>query len=121
MLEHLQGLRSWLNEASARTLCDHVPAEVGNDEVARMNVLLTLQNLRTYDVVREREQRGELRLRAWFFDIGSGEIEHYDLETKHWARLGVDAGEADEHAEPAVDGVEHVAADRGLKVAGASR
>jgi carbonic anhydrase len=88
--EHLESLRSWLNEASARALCDHVPAEVADDEVARMNALLQLQNLRSYDIVRQREESGELRLRAWFFDIGSGEIDHYEADAKHWQRLGVE-------------------------------
>jgi carbonic anhydrase len=89
--EHLESLRSWLNEASARALCDHVPGDVADDEVARMNALLQLQNLRTYDIVRQREGNGELQLRAWFFDIGSGEIEHYDADAKRWQRLGVEA------------------------------
>lgn len=87
---HLESLQSWLNEASARHLCDHVPGDVADDEVARMNALLQLQNLRTYDIVKEREAKGELRLRAWFFDIGSGEIEHYDPEAKRWQQLGVE-------------------------------
>jgi carbonic anhydrase len=86
--KHLGSLLAWLNEASARKLCDHVPGGVEDDEVARMNALLQLENLRSYDVVRERELQGQLRLSAWFFDIGSGEIERYDLEQKLWLRMG---------------------------------
>lgn len=86
--EHLDSLLAWLNEASARKLCDHVPSDVEDDQVARMNVLLQLENLRTYRVVRERESTDELRLSAWFFDIGSGEIERYDTTRKVWQRMG---------------------------------
>jgi carbonic anhydrase len=100
---HLESLQAWLNEASARHLCDHVPGEVADDEVARMNALLQLQNLRTYDIVKERESKGELRLRAWFFDIGSGEIEHYDGQTKRWERLGEQPDPETGAAAPAVE------------------
>jgi hypothetical protein len=53
-----------------------------------MNVLLQLENLRTYEVVSAREKKRELRLAAWFFDIASGEIERYDSEQQVWARMG---------------------------------
>jgi len=85
--KHLGSLLAWLHEASARKLCDHVPADVDDDQVARMNVLLQLENLRSYEVVTEREKRGELRLLAWFFDIGSGEIERFHPEQKVWQRM----------------------------------
>jgi carbonic anhydrase len=103
--EHLESLRSWLNEASARALCDHVPSEVADDEVARMNALLQLQNLRSYDIVRQREADGELRLRAWFFDIGSGEIDYYEADAKRWQRLGVEPSVALGAEAAVIDGV----------------
>jgi carbonic anhydrase len=84
---HLPSLTSWLNEASARSLCDHTPASVAHDDVARMNVLLQLDQLRSYPIVREREQRHELRLRAWFFNVGTGEVEFYDGTAKRWRPL----------------------------------
>jgi carbonic anhydrase len=89
----LVSLQAWLNEESARHLCDHVPASVANDDLARMNVLLQLEHLRTYEIVREREARGELRLRAWFFDIGTGEVDSYEPEAKRWTRVDEQSAE----------------------------
>jgi carbonic anhydrase len=100
--KHLPSLASWLNEASARALCDHVPNEVADDEVARMNALLQVENLRSYKIVQQREEQGLLRLRAWFFDIGSGEIEHYDFDLRRWERLGLEEQEAQPGRESAI-------------------
>lgn len=102
--KHLGSLLSWLNEASARKLCDHVPGGVDDDQVARMNVLLQLENLRTYGIVAEREGKRELRLAAWFFDIGSGEIERYNGEHKVWERMGDPAHTTPTDGIPALDG-----------------
>ena len=52
-----------------------------------MSVLLQIDNLRTYPIVREREEKGELLLRAWFFNIGSGEVEFFDGHEKRWRPL----------------------------------
>ena len=90
---HLHSLRAWLSDASARKLCDHTPASVADDDVARMNTLLQLEHLRTYDIVRQREAAGELRLRAWFFDIGSGDIEMFDAAQKRWLHIEGTASE----------------------------
>jgi carbonic anhydrase len=84
---HLPSLVSWLNEASARSLCDHAPAGMAHDDVARMSVLLQIDNLRSYPIVREREAKGELRLRAWFFNVGTGEVEFFDGHGKSWRPL----------------------------------
>jgi carbonic anhydrase len=95
---HLPSLVSWLNEASARKLCDHAPATLAHDDVARMSVLLQIDNLRSYPVVRERESKGELRLRAWFFDIGTGMVEFFDGQEKRWRPLAEESEPEGERA-----------------------
>jgi carbonic anhydrase len=85
---HLSSLRAWLNDPAARRLCEASAPHVHDDDVARLNALLQLDNLRSYSVVRDKERRGEVRLSAWFFDIESGEIEAYNFERQRWELLG---------------------------------
>jgi carbonic anhydrase len=85
---HLTSLRAWLSDAGSRKLCRDTPAHVHDDDVARANALLQVDNLRSYALVREREQKGELRLQAWFFDIATGEVDCYDFNMQRWERVG---------------------------------
>jgi len=85
---HLTSLRAWLNDPAARKLCDASAPHLHDDDVARANALLQLENIRTYDVVREKEARGEVLLSAWFFNIETGDIEAYNFETQRWETLG---------------------------------
>jgi carbonic anhydrase len=41
------------------------------------NVLIQVENLRTYPVVRKNAREGKLHVHAWFFDIGEGQIYTY--------------------------------------------
>jgi carbonic anhydrase len=85
---HLSSLRAWLNDPAARRLCEASAPHVHDDDVARLNALLQLDNLRSYTVVRDKERLGEVRLSAWFFDVESGEIEAYNFERQRWELLG---------------------------------
>ena len=49
-----------------------------HDQVSRLNVLLQLEHLASYDIVRVRLAEGTLRLYGWWFDIGSGGMYAYD-------------------------------------------
>ena len=44
---------------------------------AEENVLVQMENLRTYPVVRKAAQEGRLFVHAWFFEIGSGTVYWY--------------------------------------------
>jgi len=44
---------------------------------AEENVLVQMENLRTYPVVRKAAQEGRLFVHAWFFEIGSGTVYRY--------------------------------------------
>ena len=48
------------------------------EQLSQVNVLQQIDHLRTYGVVREREERGDLRLHAWWFDVGTGETHVFD-------------------------------------------
>lgn len=42
------------------------------------NVLIQMENLRTYPVVRRAAREGRLHVHAWFFEIGTGRVFRYD-------------------------------------------
>jgi carbonic anhydrase len=87
--KHLLNLRLLLEEPSARRLCDGLAPELSDDELGRMNTLLQLENLRSHPLVREAEQTGATQLRAWFFDISTGEIESHD-SSHGWQPIGAE-------------------------------
>jgi len=44
------------------------------------NVLVQMENLRTYPVVQKAAQEGRLHVHAWFFEIGTGNVFGYSIE-----------------------------------------
>jgi len=59
------------------------------DRVARANVLAQLEHLRTYPAVREGLTAGRLKLAAWFYDIGSAEVEAWNETSRMFERVGL--------------------------------
>jgi len=53
----------------------------------RLAVLVSLDNLLTFDFVRERIEAGTLRMFGWYFDIENGELMQYDAEKKRFHDL----------------------------------
>ena len=48
----------------------------------KLNAIQQLDNLMTYDFVKERVEAGEVKLQTFYYDIGSGDITAYDYENK---------------------------------------
>ncbi len=74
--ERAPHLAAWLRHGeAARDVLPAAPAGVPpHDHVSQRNVLLQLEHLRTYPLVREAEAAGRLRLHAWWFDLGRAEV-----------------------------------------------
>lgn len=76
-------LRRWLRHAepalsqSLRERLTVLPAEP-RDAVSQLNVLVQLEHLRTYPIVRERLAEGTLALHGWWFEIGEAEVHAHD-------------------------------------------
>ena len=51
---------------------------------AKENVLLQMENLRTYPVVRKAAREGRLHVHAWYFEIGTGTIFRYSPEKEQF-------------------------------------
>ena len=82
-LEPLPSVSAWLNYAQpARRAVAHLK-QVQTDEehllaVAERNVVQQLGNLRTHPTVAERLDQGDLNLHGWVYDLGEGNVTHYD-------------------------------------------
>lgn len=74
----LPSISKWLEDA--RRVLDRVPPGASVDALARMNVLLQLENLRSYAIVQRKLASGELTLHAWYYEIGRADIHAWDAE-----------------------------------------
>lgn len=55
------------------------------DEItSKENVLVQMENLRTYPAVKVAAREGRLHVHAWYYDIGSGTIFRYDPEREEF-------------------------------------
>ena len=76
-------LNKWLQHAQAAA--DRLEQERGldaglkpHDRVSQINVLVQLEHLASYPIVRDRVAAGTLRLHGWWFDVASGSMHAYD-------------------------------------------
>ena len=53
-------------------------------EIEQLNVVRQLENLLSYDFVREKFEKGEINLYGWYYIIESGEVYNYNFETKEF-------------------------------------
>lgn len=84
-------LARWVEQArAARTQVEAsgLPGEEQHLATVRANVLLQLENARSYDPVRRGERAGTLTLHGWVYHVESGELEAYDRAAKDWKRVG---------------------------------
>lgn len=82
----MPGVQQWMrhgNEARQRVLRDY--ADLPEDEkvirLAEANVRDQIENLKTHPSVASRLAAGEVMIRGWVYDIGSGSIRQADPET----------------------------------------
>jgi carbonic anhydrase len=54
------------------------------DQLSQVNVLVQLEHLQTYPIVREKIAAGELRLGGWWFDIGNGDMSAYNPDSRRF-------------------------------------
>lgn len=75
-------LRSWLRHGEAAMLrMTAIPSTLSpHDQLSQQNVLQQIEHLKSYPIVQERIQRGELRLHAWWFDLKTADMYAFDAE-----------------------------------------
>lgn len=90
--ESLEFVRSWVGHArQTRVLIEEHYGHLAGDALVQAaveeNVLVQLENLRTYPFVRERLERPDFRLHGWVFEIGAGRIHTYDAMAEEFVPL----------------------------------
>jgi len=85
-LEKLPFVKSWLKliEDLKEKVKDIEDEKLREWEIEQLNVVRQLQNLLTYDFVRERVESKKLNLYGWYYIIESGEVYNYNFETKEF-------------------------------------
>lgn len=91
-LDALPHVRAWLGYSRAAVqVTVEKGASLGEDEKMAMliqqNVLLQLQHLKTHPYVAARLATNRLQLHGWVYDIGSGEVDAWNEETKSFERV----------------------------------
>lgn len=76
----------WLQhaETTRRVVSENYPESQGEERVEILvaeNVLVQIDNLKTYPIVRSRLLQGKLQIYGWIYHIETGEILAYDEET----------------------------------------
>jgi carbonic anhydrase len=82
-------LAAWLRhgeEALARAL-DPPPGLAPPDHLSQRSVLLQVERLRAYPLVREAIERDGLRLHAWWFDLARAEVLEHDVPSDRFVPL----------------------------------
>jgi carbonic anhydrase len=92
-VQHLRFVSRWLAESSR--IPSLIQERYGNLEgEARMmaavqeNVLVQLENLRSFEFVNRRLDAGELKMSGWVFKIATGEVFDYDPTSQQFLQLG---------------------------------
>jgi carbonic anhydrase len=91
-------LAKWLHHAtSALFRLDHEgPLDQRlnrHDQLSQLNVLVQLEHLASYPIVRQRMADGTLQLSGWWFEIARGEMWAYDRERRAFEIIARDTAE----------------------------
>jgi carbonic anhydrase len=65
-----------------------------HDQLSQLNVLVQLEHLASYPIVRARLAEGTLKLNGWWFDIAKGEISAYDRRSRAFETIDRTAAES---------------------------
>lgn len=78
-------IAEWLKhgDGTLRVMADNYPGKSKEERLAITsveNVLVQMENLRTYPVVQRAAREGRLHVHAWFFEIATAEVHAYNPE-----------------------------------------
>ncbi|ATB39207.1 sulfate permease [Cystobacter fuscus] len=94
--EGLPGVVNWLAEATP--VLGKLPPNATPEDAAKANALVQLDNALTNPVLRRKYDAGEVRLHAWFYDVGHSEVLEFEPKTGEWAPLGLPVRDNASHA-----------------------
>jgi carbonic anhydrase len=95
-VKHLPNVARWLAESYRipqllEERYGHLEGEARMIAAVEENVLVQLENLRTFDFVARRLDSGTLKMSGWVFNIGTGDVFDYDPVSGQFLQLGAPA------------------------------
>ena len=95
-LDDAPNLAVWLGHAQAAAMQLKLEPEnahglARHDRLSQLNVLVQLDHLMTYPLVRRAVEAGKLRLSGWWFDIASGDMHGYEPESESFVLIDRDS------------------------------
>ena len=92
-IAHLSFVSRWLAESARiprliEERYGNLEGEARKIAATEENVLLQLENLRSFDFVARRLDAGVLKMSGWVFDIATGSVFDYDPVSEQFAKLG---------------------------------
>ena len=95
---HLKFVPRWLGEAARipQLIAErygHLEGEERLTAAVEENVLVQLENLRSFDFVNRRLDGGALKMSGWVFKIATGEVFDYDPVSGQFLRLAEETGQ----------------------------
>jgi len=80
-------LRAWLRHAEGSLDRERKGKLSPENELSQQNVLLQLEHLRSYQVVKEQVLSGKLNLHGWWFDLYSGNVFAYEESSQSYVLI----------------------------------
>lgn len=92
-VQHLPLVARWLAESSRipqliEERYGHLTGEARITAAVEENVLVQLENLRSFDFVARKLDEGKLTMSGWVFNIASGEVFDYDPIAQQFVQIG---------------------------------
>ncbi|MGH7282330.1 MAG: carbonic anhydrase [Polyangiaceae bacterium] len=93
--KHLPFVSRWLAESEhiPKLIEDRYGALQGEERLiaaVQENVLLQLENLRTFKFIADKLDRGVVKMSGWVFKIATGEVFDYDPVSEQFLKLGLE-------------------------------
>lgn len=92
-MAHLPYVSRWLGESASipkiiRERYGDLQGEARMTAAVQENVLVSLENLRSFEMVARRLDDGRLTMSGWVFKIATGDVFDYDPDTEQFVRVG---------------------------------
>jgi carbonic anhydrase len=84
---HIAGWLEHARQAQERVEAAGIAASQRYLETIKANILLQLENLRTYRCVQDRLAPGQVALHGWLYDLHTGDLSAYDRSSGKWDTL----------------------------------
>jgi carbonic anhydrase len=84
--QKLPSVARWLMHL--KDLRAELPKQVTLNQMSQYNVIKQLENLKTYPIIKERIEKRDVRIHAWFYDLALADIHEWNPETNLFTPLG---------------------------------